>query len=417
MKQSIFFAVLLLIMLINNRTFAAGIEISDERATPEYWTAKNQDGDKLLFTYKQIDRLNAEMLKRDDYAADLKNYPETITATDLQKRIEKLTEDVRLVGSQAVMANRNLIALTDSKISYAVTTERVNVRLLPQPPTGDKYDEIQGTALDPAEPVAVLWQSKDGKFSFIQAKYYFGWVNKNSLAFTDRATWLTYVEPKSFIVVTTNKKFVNVNGKIILFQMGAKIPLQNSQNTSQTQDNSWTARLPVIEDGKLKEVSAKVLNDGNVSADYLPCTTNNFIRQSFKFLGNVYGWGGLENSVDCSAFVQNVYRSMGINIPRDADRQEGCVPIWSVFNDVTHAERLDIIGRAPTGALLFKRGHVMMKLGNDNNGTPLIIHAASSYFSNGEKIDIRKVLVSDTSYRNAAGVATTDSLTGIAFPR
>jgi cell wall-associated NlpC family hydrolase len=406
MKYPIFFAVFLLIFLMNSKTFAAGIEIEDERATPEYWMAKNPDGDKLLFTYKQIDRLNAEILERDDYAADLMNYPETITADNLRAKIAKITDDIRLIGSQAVMANRNLNELQyDINVQYAVTTERVNIRLLPQPPTGEKFDKIQGTALDPAEPVAVLWESKDGKFSFVQAKYYFGWVNKNSLAFTDRETWKTYIEPEKFLVVMTNKKFVNVNGKIILFQMGAKIPLQSSA----LENNFWVARLPIAENGNLKEVSAKVLNDENVGTDYLQPTKNNLIRQSFKFLGNVYGWGGLENSVDCSSLVQNVYRSIGIFIPRDADRQAGCVPIFSVFNDVTRAERVDIVRRAPVGSLLLMPTHVMMKLGNDESGTPIIIHAIGG--------SLRKVIVSNLNFSSASGALMIDRLTDIAFPR
>ncbi len=414
MKIQIFFAVFLLLFFITTKTFAAGIEITDARSTPEYWTSRAVDGDELLLNYNQIENLNSFMLERDNYAADLANYPETISAANLKKRIEQLTNDVNLEGSWAVRANRNLNALNgDIAVTYAVTTERVNVRLLPQGLTGDRYDSIQGTALDPAEAVAVLWQSKDGKFSFVQAKNYFGWIEKKSLAFTDRETWLTYVQPENFVVVINNKKFVNVNGKVIRFQMGAKIPLANSD----FENNSWTARLPIIENNQLKEVSAKILDDGNVSADFLPATTNNFITQSFKFLGDVYGWGGLDNSVDCSSFVQNVYRSMGINIPRDADRQEGCMPIFAVFNNVSFSERLDIIYRAPTGALLFKPGHVMMKLGNDDNGTPIIIHAASSYYSGGEKIYVRKVLVSDLSYQNYSGTPTRDSLTGIAFAR
>ncbi len=415
MTTKIFLTLIMLIFFISTKTsYAAGIEITDSRATPEYWINRAVDGDELMLNQKQIERLNAEMLERDKYSADLANYPETISAADLRQRIEKISKDVNLVGSGSVMANRNLSALNyDVDIRYAVTTERVNIRLLPQGLTGDKYDSIQGTALDPAEPVAVLWESSDGKFSFVQARYYFGWISKNSLAFTDRETWLTYVEPENFVVVINNKKFVNVNGKVIRFQMGAKIPLQSSE----LENNSWTARLPIIENYELKEVSAKILNDENVSADFLPCTTNNFIELSFKFLGDVYGWGGLDNSVDCSSFVQNVYRAMGINIPRDADRQEGCMPIFAVFNNVTYSERLDIVRRAPTGALLFKPGHVMMKLGNDDNGKPIIIHAASSYFSGGEKIYIRKVLVSDTSYQNYSGTPTLDALTGIAFPK
>ncbi|MCH3960309.1 MAG: NlpC/P60 family protein [Selenomonas sp.] len=39
------------------------------------------------------------------------------------------------------------------------------------------------------------------------------------------------------------------------------------------------------------------------------------MKQAFRFLGDEYGWGGQNNSVDCSSFTQNVYRSFGIMIP------------------------------------------------------------------------------------------------------
>ncbi len=414
MRNILLTALLTVLFFIGTKNSCfAQMEITDGRSTPEYWLDRNADGDEIILSAEEISELNAKILERDKYSADLANYPEKINAKTLRAKISKLTDDVHLQGTDAVMANRNLKAVKDVEVRYAVTLERVNVRLLPQAFSGDKYDSVQGTALDPAEAVAVLWTSKDGKFVFVQARNYFGWVDKNQVAFTDRVTWLRYVQPENFVVVTNNKKFVNVGGKVVRFQMGAVIPLVDDT----FENNGWTAYLPVSVNGELREVTPKVLNDGNVNLGWLDCTANNFVRQGFKFLGDVYGWGGLDNSVDCSAFVSDVYRSMGINIPRDADKQEGAMPIFAVFNNVTHDERVDIANRAPTGALFFKPGHVMMKLGNDDDGETIMIHAASSYFSDGYKIYVRKVLVSDLSYEGTAGVSTIDTLTGIAIAK
>ena len=106
---------------------------------------------------------------------------------------------------------------------------------------------------------------------------------------------------------------------------------------------------------------------------------------------------------------------MGIEIPRDADRQEYSMPLIGNISTQRQGGRLALLKKSPRGTLLFKPGHVMMLLGNDDHGTPIIIHAASSYFSNGKKIYVRKVLVSDTSYQNYYGDATIDTLTGLTF--
>ena len=53
----------------------------------------------------------------------------------------------------------------------------------------------------------------------------------------------------------------------------------------------------------------------------LPLTRANLIRQAFKFLGERYGWGHDYNARDCSGFVSEVYRSMGVLMPRNTSDQ------------------------------------------------------------------------------------------------
>lgn len=387
---------------------SAAIELTDERATPEYWTARISDGDKIILSARDILKLNSSIRVNDAYAADLSRYPDKISAEKVKSLILKANADVNVENHE----NQNLDALKEEvAVSYAVTMERVNIRLLPKDWTGDDFDDLQGTALDPCEAVAVLWESLDKKFFFVQARNYFGWIEKSKLAMTTREHWLTYVKPKNFIVVTANKKAVNIDGKNILFQMGAVIPLHEREED----DNFWLVKIPAREGDKIHEKAVKIPKDDTVHKDFLPCTKNNFIRQGFKFLGDVYGWGGLKDSVDCSAFTSDVYRSMGIEIPRDADRQLKLMPHVAKFNVEDFDARIKILQQSPTGALLLKRGHVLMLLGNDADGSPVAIHAASSYYLDNKKIYVSKVLVSALNYPNDYGVYTVTTMLGINF--
>ena len=59
----------------------------------------------------------------------------------------------------------------------------------------------------------------------------------------------------------------------------------------------------------------------DAAADYLPLNRANLLRQGFKFLGERYGWGHSYNARDCSGFVSEVYRSFGVQLPRNTRDQ------------------------------------------------------------------------------------------------
>ena len=195
----IYFVISLLIFLViaSTNVSAAALEITDSRATANYWINRNPHGDSIILTPEQIKTFNTFILGRDNYMADLANYPSSLSASEVNALIKK-GEYKSYTGSHDVSNGID--------IRYAVTVERGDIRLQPKDWDGDNYDRLQGTAIDPAEAVAVLLESPDGKFVFVQSRNYLGWLNKSKIAFTDRDTWLKYVQPQDFIVITSNKK-------------------------------------------------------------------------------------------------------------------------------------------------------------------------------------------------------------------
>ena len=145
---------------------AASPAVTDERAEASYWTERNPDGERVLFSQEEIATFNEKMREATETLKDLASEP--------------VAEDVR----------------------YGVATRRGNLRLTPVPPDGSHYDEQQATAVDPCEPLLVYEDSDDGRFSHVVMRNYEGWLSKRAFALTNRATWMQFAAPKDFAVVT-----------------------------------------------------------------------------------------------------------------------------------------------------------------------------------------------------------------------
>ena len=393
-------ALFLAMLTIPLHSFASP-EITDMRATATYWTSRTKSGDAELLDIAGREALNAKIRSRDDTLTVLSALPSTMTSKDILKRIERLermndldanapalyTPDAPIDQAyyDTIRSKRNLDALAAAdtiSVCYGITVRRTNLRLLPtsegfysgMSELQRHYDALQATAIDPAEPLAILWESSDGTFYFVSSRTYDGWISENDVVEVSREEWQRYESPKDFAVVTKDKLQMTPDGESLLFQMGAKIPI------AQTSQGSMLV-FPQKEHGILKEVTLPFTEDTSLHHGYLPITKNNFIRQAFCFLGDEYGWGGQDNSVDCSAFTQDIYRSMGIEIPRDADHQAMALPRFISLDALGENTRLSDLSAMPPGTLLANDTHVMMYLGQDDSSTPILIQAMSSYFT------------------------------------
>ena len=303
-------------------------------------------------------------------------------------------------------------------------------------------DCLQGTAVDPGEPVLLLGTNRDG-WHFVQMRNYRGWLPADALALADDDDWKLFARPPQFLVVTASRVSVSLPVSppasttkqktpgvprhpqelppsvtshpaetALLFQMGSRLPLSRS-----TADG-WEVILPTAQNGRLvPKVITIPREEEHFHEGYLPYTTNSLIRQAFRFLGAPYDWGGQEGSVDCSSFAADIYRTVGIELPRDADGQEAVMsPQWH-FEGKSGPERYAILQSVPPGSLLFLPGHVMMYLGMDDDGAPLVIHALSrrlSFSPEGQFLSgepVRRVVVSGLSLPCASGRTFFEELT------
>jgi hypothetical protein len=163
--------------------------------------------------------------------------------------------------------------------------------------------------------------------------------------------------------------------------MGTRVPLlqdlpPDQPVNGQTAYAAYTLQLPVRkDDGSLELVPALLQKNTDTAADYPPLTPRHLITQAFKFLGERYGWGHSYDGRDCSGFVSDVYRSMGVLMPRNTGDQakSPALPHRLFTGADNHEARLKAALQLQLGDLVYIPGHVMMVLGQWK-GQPWVIH-------------------------------------------
>jgi cell wall-associated NlpC family hydrolase len=380
------------------------IGMQDAYFAPEFWIARAQAADQVLMTPAAIQARNARLLQVDDSMHDLSALPATLDRAQVAEWIDDLASapskplwdeagtPVAKATLDAIVASRAMDAVpANQPTRFGMAVKRTALRAFPtdlrvfnrQGETD--IDRFQESALFPGDPVAIAHASTDAKWLFVVSARYAAWVAADAIAEGDRATVLGYGARKPHRIVTGAKPrtvFTREEPRVSELQldMGVRIPLANVAQDQPVNGQhpyaSWILDLPVRgNDGRLGFAPALMQRNADTSADYLPLTRANLIRQAFKFLGERYGWGHAYNGRDCSGFVSEVYRSMGVELPRNTSDQSVSPAFDRVHfaANATREARMAAVDALDVGDLIYIPGHVMMFAGRID-GMPWVIH-------------------------------------------
>jgi hypothetical protein len=359
---------------------------------------------------------------------DIEAMPRALSANDVRAWVEKMSErpgdklyddhgrEVEASVIDALVANVNVAAIpATQQTRFGMVVRRSSLRTFPtslrvfdEPDDGTDIDRFQEDALFAGTPVAIVHESRDGEWLFVVSPLYAAWIPKSDVAPGTAEEVFAYKHKEPYVVVTGARArtvFTPERPEVseLALEMGQRLPLlsdwpADKPVNGQSAYTSYIIELPMrAEDGSLRFTPALLQKNSDVAADYLPLTRANLIRQSFKFLGERYGWGHSYNSRDCSGFVSEVYRSFGVQLPRNT-RDQGVSPALNriAFTaDDDHEKRLAVLRDVQVGDLIYIPGHVMMVIGQDG-GEPYVIHDTTGI-----------------TYRDARGALTRVHLNGV----
>jgi hypothetical protein len=404
------------------------IGVTEAHLDPQFWIRHGSSSGRVVLDAAAIDAQNAKLRQLDRSVHDVEALPRTLTANAVRAWVEEMSErpadplydeNGRAVATSAIdalLANVNVAAIpATQQTRFGMVVRRSDLRTFPtrlrvfnERDAGTDIDRFQEDALFPGTPLAIVHESRDGEWWFVVSPLYAAWIAKRDVAQGTADEVFAYTHKEPYIVVTGARArtvFTPEQPEVseLPLEMGQRLPLLSDWPADKPVNGQHPYTSHIIElpmraaDGSLHFTPALLPRTADAAGDYLPLTRANLIRQSFKFLGERYGWGHSYNSRDCSGFVSEVYRSFGVQLPRNT-RDQGVSPALNriaLTADDDHEKRLAVLRELQVGDLVYIPGHVMMVIGQDGGG-PYVIHDTTAM-----------------TYRDGEGVLTRIHLNGV----
>lgn len=396
--------------------------VRPEQLSPNYWINRLPEPDRVLKTPEDLRVLNEDIHREISQVVDVFNMDSRRAGGPIREQIELEYETLKGRILYGVDDRRIPQSIFEQEIKPLIQTENVpsaismkwgvatrptSVRALPSDvkmleAVGDvEFDMLQFTLIKLWTPVGIYHVSSDGQWYYIQAPYVRGWVKAKDIAlFSNRSQMKKYAKSNQFLIVTGESipifNDATLQTSIQKPSMGTLLPLAGKTASAYI---VWVPRRGV--NGTVSMVRGFIHSKSDVSQDFPAFTQRHIIQQAFKLLGARYGWGGTYNGRDCSGFTQDVFLSLGVDMPRGSKEQ---VFVGTQINHFGYKEDKEAKVAAlqsvmPGITLLRMPKHQMIYLGEEN-GQYYAIHstwAERISMTSDEKRRINQVVVSDLS--------------------
>ena len=256
----------------------------------------------------------------------------------------------------------------------------------PDAPLNLAYDRNACSAAHPQEVIEVLAQWPGG-MRLARTRYAVGWIEPSAKLSPaiPKALQASFVNgPRATASAATELR--DRHGQRYSLPKHASVPLLSNGNTVVASEAGFT-ELPAH--GLLPARRA--------------LTRRALLTTAFSFMDSPYAFGGAHGGRDCSRFQMDLFESFDLALPRHSGWQAQAGAFHVDVADMTAADKLkalDELGRRGI-VLLALPGHIMLYLGKNDAGVPMVLHALGEYVQpcaggSGETVlDVQRMVVSD----------------------
>ncbi|MCE5249055.1 SH3 domain-containing protein [bacterium] len=412
--------------------------VEPEMLSPGYWIALQPDADEIIMTSDEIAAFNERVrskhvvfrdyfgkpdpLENDFELTQIKGpvmnpllpieLPDTLPGDSLRVRLGK---NIEWLYSRDFYDNRNAIysdtmrreIVNDMNIDavpdiitrrFGIVVNHSNVRHYPTAVPGYsdtqwELDMFQATALLIGNPVAVIHQSADGDFLYIESPVTRGWVPAENIALADRETVRALTDDRNFLMATGHR--IPVYGDPAFSGFARYLYFSAIMPLIRQDKGGYTVKMPYRRpDGSLGVANGYIRPDADVHKGYLPYTKRNVITQAFKLLNQPYGWADQDNKRSCAGTMRVLLRCFGIKTGRHpsfilsaSDHQFYIDPSLSTEEKMARVAALE-----PVITMAGNYGHIVLYLGRARNGKLYYFHQAGWGYDdeNGDHVIVNR---------------------------
>ncbi len=433
--------------------------VEPQMLTADYWIRLQDDADKVIMTPLEIEHFNAAVrsrqvilkpyfgkpnpLERDFLITEIKGpvmnplvpleLPDTLPGDSLRVRLVSNIEWLysrNFFDSRGAVYNESMLqeivntmnvnAVPDTIIRrFGIIVNHGNIRHYPTSVPGFANqrlvaDFFKATGICLGNPVAVIHESPDGDYLYIESPISRGWISAKDIAFAERSEIKALAEDDSFLMATGHK--IPIYGDPLFksfnryFYFSAAVPLIRHDSKGYVVEIA--SRQP---DGTLGVHNGYIGPDADVHIGYLSYTKRNILDQTFKLLNQPYGWADQLDKRDCSGTQRVIHRCFGIITGRhpsfilsSTGHQVFINPELSVEEKMAEASNIE-----PVITVAGTSGHIVRFLGKAHNGKLYFIHQAGWDYKdeNGEQFKVGRMSVNAADHNwyhiNSAKVFTT----------
>jgi len=390
--------------------------------SPGFWIKRHPFADRIILDSAGIALFNSKIeneLKLTENITRIgPSYPGKELALSLAEEITSLSKQ-KLYNRDAKRIGKKFYRRIKEQMNFEAIPDRINVRygficyyadqrilpteeILTQEPADIAFDQLQNSSLDIGVPLAILHESRDGVWAYAHTPASSGWTKKERIAFCSIDEFKSFGGAKPFVVVTSDKTGIFLDPALTqhfdYVRMGSRFSFNGNINSE-----AIKIFIPFQgKEGKFVNQPAYVKKE-DVNEGYLPYTPRHIIQQAFKFLDTPYGWGGKDGKLDCSSFLQAIFATTGIILPRNSSAQGEVGERLGIFTEKSgNGLKLSILHKQAIGGVtvLQLKGHILLYLGM-YAGSPYVIHETHGYREKVWRGDIvralNRVVVSDLS--------------------